>query len=67
MLARALYEEGAGFATAFNFGPPTDRHLPVRSIVEQMIAFWGDGASWQDCSNPDAPHEAGMLVLAMGR
>src|SRR5262249_51407053 len=63
MLARALYEGSPEFATAFNFGPPPDHFLPVRQIVEQVTSAWGDGAAWNDCSDANAPHEAGLLML----
>jgi CDP-glucose 4,6-dehydratase len=31
--------------------------------VDRLVALWGD-ASWQDCSQPDAPHEAEWLALS---
>jgi CDP-glucose 4,6-dehydratase len=63
LLARALFEDGPAFATAFNFGPPNGRAIPVRTLIEQMTAAWGNGARWESRHDPDAPHEAGLLTL----
>jgi CDP-glucose 4,6-dehydratase len=67
MLARALFEEGPAFATAFNFGPPDGRALSVRTLIEQMVAAWGDGARWESRHDPEAPHEAKLLTLDAAR
>jgi len=63
MLAQALYEGGAQFATAFNFGPGGEHMLSVQDVVERLVATWDDGAGWVDRSDPAAPHEASILML----
>lgn len=39
----------------------------MRSLIEQMIAAWGDGASWESRHDPAAPHEAELLMLDAAR
>lgn len=63
MLARALWEEGEAFATAFNFGPSGDRIVAVRALIEQMASAWGEGARWESHPDRNAPHEAQLLML----
>ena len=54
------------FASAFNFGPSDDDAQPVGWIVEKMVNFWGDGASWILDPEPGV-HEAGYLKLDASR
>src|ERR1700754_3104331 len=63
-LGGRLYEEPARYARAYNFGPQPQGHLPVSELVETAIDAWGQG-SWRDMSLPGAPHEAGLLHLAI--
>lgn len=67
-LAARLAEKNSNLGeleTAFNFGPRLDSNRPVRDLVEEVFKHW-DG-TWEDFSNPDAPHEAGKLNLATDR
>ncbi len=59
-------EDAARFATAFNFGPADDDAQSVGWIVEKMIQFWGEGATWILDSDPGV-HEAGYLKLDASR
>jgi CDP-glucose 4,6-dehydratase len=52
------------FCDAWNFGPLPDATVTVRHLVERMIHHWGQG-SWEDRSDPAAPHEAGLLSLSI--
>lgn len=62
MLAQRLYEEGAPFADAWNFGPSEEDHLCVQGVMDRMCRAWGDGARCE--TDPDAhPHEAQSLRL----
>lgn len=50
------------FASGFNFGPSLTSNRTVAELVDELIKNWrGD---WQDCSDPDALHEASKLNLA---
>ena len=62
-LARALSDGPTG--DSYNFGPePGDVH-DVRTLVEIALATWP--GAWRDISDPDAPHEAGLLSLGIER
>jgi CDP-glucose 4,6-dehydratase len=61
-LASKMWENGAKYAGAWNFGPNDDSIVPVKEIVDQVIAFWGRG-KWLDLSDPDSLHEAMLLSL----
>jgi CDP-glucose 4,6-dehydratase len=51
------------YCSPWNFGPAAEDAVPVKELVEALIAEWGSG-SWDDKSNPDTPHEAGLLRLS---
>jgi CDP-glucose 4,6-dehydratase len=63
LLARALLEQGEDFAAAWNFGPPTSEHAPVREIARRLAAGWGGAARWEARPEPGAPPEARLLRL----
>lgn len=62
LLAEKLYEEGAEYAEAWNFGPNDEDARPVQWIVERLTKSWGEGASWT-LDGGDHPHEAHYLKL----
>ena len=62
LLAENLYENGMGFAEAWNFGPNEDDAKPVHWIVEKLTDNWGGGASWI-LDQGEHPHEAHYLKL----
>ncbi|MDE1162454.1 MAG: CDP-glucose 4,6-dehydratase [Acidobacteriaceae bacterium] len=61
-----LSADPARYATAFNFGPSDDDAQPVGWIVEKMVNFWGDNASWT-LDKAESVHEAGYLKLDASR
>jgi CDP-glucose 4,6-dehydratase len=61
-LAQKLYEEGAGYAEGWNFGPAEEDAKPVQWIVEKLTGAWGEGASWV-LDGGEHPHEAHYLKL----
>jgi CDP-glucose 4,6-dehydratase len=50
------------FAGGWNFGPDAASEVPVGTVVDHLIALWGDGARWSSDAGPH-PHEAAYLRL----
>ncbi|SMF96410.1 CDP-glucose 4,6-dehydratase [Methylomagnum ishizawai] len=61
-LAERLYQDGAAFAEAWNFGPAKSDAKPVRWIVERLRTVWPDRLRWEFDAHPQ-PHEATHLRL----
>ena len=61
-LAQKMHNNPTEYAGAYNFGPTDTSFLSVGSLVNQIVKTWGTG-SWEDHSNPTAPHEANTLKL----
>lgn len=49
-------------ASAFNFGPGHDANRTVAQLVAEILCHWP--GRWEDKSDPQAVHEAGLLQLA---
>ncbi|NQT93891.1 MAG: CDP-glucose 4,6-dehydratase [Lentisphaerae bacterium] len=49
--------------SGFNFGPNPESHSSVGALVERILRLWP--GEWQDCSDPHAVHEAGLLMLSV--
>ncbi len=62
-LARA--EKNSPFASAFNFGPGVQANQPVSELVKEILRHWP--GEWRDVSDPQAPHEAQQLHLAIDK
>ncbi len=56
----------AACCEAWNFGPDAAGARPVRDVVAALIGAWGSG-TWEDRRDPGAPHERGVLRLAIGK
>jgi len=62
MLAERLWEEGAAFAEAWNFGPDAEAARPVAWIVQKLAEMWG--SSYKYTTEAAAqPHETHSLYL----
>lgn len=46
LLAERLAQDPGRFATGWNFGPAEGDAKPVGWVADEMVALWGDGASW---------------------
>ncbi|MGY4429463.1 CDP-glucose 4,6-dehydratase [Bradyrhizobium sp. F1.13.1] len=62
-LIERLTSEGAPFAEGWNFGPVAASEVCVRTVVDELVARWGEGAAWQHDDQGDHPHEAAYLKL----
>jgi CDP-glucose 4,6-dehydratase len=62
---QALTKDNVGrltqLCTAFNFGPSLSSNRTVENLVVEILRHWS--GDWQDQSDPNAPHEAGLLNL----
>lgn len=65
-LAEALWRDGKRFQGAWNFGPDPGNERPVAAVIDALVRYWGSG-SWQDRSDPNAPHEASVLRLSIDK
>lgn len=65
-LAERLFEQGATYAEAWNFGPRDEDAKPVGWIVNQLASLWGPDASWQIDAG-EHPHEAHYLKLDISK
>ena len=63
---RMLTSDDPKWCSAWNFGPYTGREAPVVDLVDCFSKHW-KGGKWEDKSDPNAPHEAGILRLAIDK
>ena len=66
LLAQRLHDEGAGWASGWNFGPRDDDAWPVERVANLLCAAWGEGASCVIDAG-EHPHEAHYLKLDCSR
>jgi CDP-glucose 4,6-dehydratase len=62
VLAQELFLNGDEFAEGWNFGPKDEDCKPVSWILDKMVTYWGNNASWSLDKNNNV-HEAGFLKL----
>jgi len=62
ILAQKLYEKGARYAGAWNFGPNDSDAKPVQWLVEKLNEKWGISAAYSIIKGKH-PHEAHYLKL----
>lgn len=61
-LAEHLWQDGAKFSGAWNFGPPDDNARPVATLVSALQNLWEGRNSWE-LDAREHPHEARYLKL----
>ncbi len=61
-LIELLWEQGSGYAEAWNFGADEGDARPVSWIADHLAGLWGEGAGWKR-DNAAQPHEAHYLKL----
>ncbi len=62
LLGAVLRHDPQKYSGSWNFGPESSSHLTVAEMADTLIKYWGTG-SWNDLSDPTAPHEASLLKL----
>ena len=67
-LTLALYQADGDEAAAgaWNFGPDNENVRPVQELAETAVTVWGSGEVRIE-RDPDAPHEATLLMLDSGK
>ncbi|MBO9610063.1 MAG: CDP-glucose 4,6-dehydratase [Paenibacillaceae bacterium] len=63
LLARRLFDKGAIFAEAWNFGPNSREAQTVEWVVDAVCRAWGDGARFEAAPSVTGPHESRFLLL----
>jgi CDP-glucose 4,6-dehydratase len=71
LLLAAHLREGSSdqrqrFCEGWNFGPEFEGSRTVADVVNSVIDCWG-GGRWNRTSEPQAPHEAATLTLAIDK
>jgi CDP-glucose 4,6-dehydratase len=67
LLGARMYEDGACYGDAWNFGPSDTEVLTVEEVVKRVIKYWGSGSMTVspslNASDSPALHEANWLKL----
>lgn len=58
--------QGLSYAEAWNFGPEPEDIRTVGDLASALLERW-DQPGWSDGTIAEAPHEAGLLRLAIGK
>lgn len=62
LLGHKMWEDPAAYSEGWNFGPRSESVATVWEMASQIIACYGSGCL-RDLSDPDALHEASLLLL----
>lgn len=62
LLAKKMWENPTEYCEGWNFGPKMDSVVPVWDVASKLIANYGMG-ELKDMSDPNAVHEANLLML----
>ena len=62
MIAKRQYEDKA-FAGWYNVGPDECDCVTTGALVDLLCRSWGEGISWENQAEANAPHEANFLKL----
>ncbi|MCE7738873.1 MAG: CDP-glucose 4,6-dehydratase, partial [Candidatus Heimdallarchaeota archaeon] len=65
LLGVLMYEDGARYSSAWNFGPNDESVITVEELAKHVIKYWKGGSYRMDTTNH--PHEAGLLKLDAGK
>ena len=62
MIVAAQYQDGK-YAGSYNVGPDEEDCVTTGELVNLFCQAWGEGLTWVDKSQKNAPHEANFLKL----
>ena len=66
LLASKMWEEPTKYCEGWNFGPRTESITPVWEVATKLINIFGKG-ELKDVSDPNALHEANLLMLDISK
>ena len=66
LLATKMWKEPTKYCEGWNFGPYAESITPVWEVATQVIENYGNG-ELRDLSNPNALHEAKLLMLDISK
>ncbi|MEJ2483215.1 MAG: CDP-glucose 4,6-dehydratase [Gemmatimonadota bacterium] len=64
MLAERLFEEGHGFAGAWNFGPPAESEATVGEVAHRLYELWDADFEWERDPDPGPPESTYLKLDA---
>ena len=62
LLASKMLQEPTKYCEGWNFGPRAESITPVWDVATMLTKYYGEG-ELKDVSDPNAPHEANLLML----
>lgn len=66
LLAAKMWEEPTAYCEGWNFGPRAESISTVWDVASKLIANYGEG-ELKDMSDPNAVHEANLLMLDISK
>lgn len=66
LLAQKMWDQPTQYCEGWNFGPYGESITSVREVAEKVIENYGSG-ELEDISNPNALHEANLLMLDISK
>ena len=66
LLASKMLQEPTKYCEGWNFGPRTESITPVWDVATMLTKYYGRG-ELKDVSDPNAPHEANLLMLDVSK
>lgn len=66
LLARHMWESPTEYCEGWNFGPEEDSVSTVWQVAQELVSCYGSG-ELRDCSEPNALHEAKLLMLNINK
>lgn len=66
LLAARMLEEPTAYCEGWNFGPRMESVTPVWDVASLLLKYYGEG-TLRDVSDPNALHEANLLMLDISK
>ena len=66
LLAQKMWDEPVKYCEGWNFGPHLESIIPVWNVASMVIGNYGKG-ELKDLSDPNALHEAKLLILDISK